>query len=385
MIRTSSAVPTHPRRTLARAGVAVLLAPALALSALPATADGSHHDPEPRPRVVASGLNNPRQLSFAAGGDLYAAESGAPGPVTGPCVTSEEFGEQCLNDTGSITRISRRGGQERVLTGLPAIVSETEAVGPSDVLAYGGHLLIAFGLGGTVERRAEFGPDAERLGTVTSISLRRPDRSRLVIDVAAHEESDPDGAGVDSNVVDVERHRGKVHVTDAGGNTVLKQARRGATTVAVLPESTTEAPPFMGLPPGTMIPVQSVPTAAARGRDGALYVSELTGFPFPVGGATIWKLSRNGTPRAWATGLTNVTDLAWHDGDLYAVQLTNTGLLSGDMTGSVVRVDRDGDHEDVSGPLFAPYGIAVRGDDAYVTTCSVCAGGGEVVTISLDD
>lgn len=382
-------MPSGTSRTvLSRAALAALLAPALALSAVPASAGGQARpdDGSPTgPTTVATGLNNPRQLSFASNGDLYIAESGAPGEPTGPCVTSEEFGEQCLNDSGSITRLKRNGTQSRVLTGLPAIFSESESVGPSDVYLAGNRVVISFGLGGTTERRAQFGPDAARMGTITSISLHAPHQQRLLIDVAAHENSDPDGQGVDSNPVDVETYRGTVYTTDAGGNTVVREGRRGSETAAVLPGSMAEAPPFMGLPPGAMIPVQSVPTATAMGPDRALYVSELNGFPFPVGGSTIWKLSSRGEATAYATGLTNVTDLAWDGADLYAVQLTDTGLLAGDMIGSVVRVDPDGTHEDVSGPLFAPYGIAIRGDHAYVTTCSVCAGGGEVVTIDLDD
>ena len=57
-------------------------------------------------------------------------------------------------------------------------------------------------------------------------------------------------------------------------------------TVAVFPDRLALAPPFLGLPPGTQIPMQAVPTAVAEGPDGALYVSQLTGFPFPVGGST---------------------------------------------------------------------------------------------------
>ena len=33
--------------------------------------------------------------------------------------------------------------------------------------------------------------------------------------------------------------------------------------------------------------MQAVPTSVEKGRDGWYYVSQLTGFPFPVGGASI--------------------------------------------------------------------------------------------------
>ena len=73
--------------------------------------------------------------------------------------------------------------------------------------------------------------------------------------------------------------------------------------------------------------MQAVPTAAAKGPDGAIYVSQLTGFPFPVGGASIWRIVPGHAPTKYATGLTNVTDLAFgRDGSLYAVQITDQGL-----------------------------------------------------------
>ena len=74
-----------------------------------------------------------------------------------------------------------------------------------------------------------------------------------------------------------------------------------------------------------------------------------------------------------------MTDLAWHDGELYAVQI---GILQGGP-GSVVRVRPGAAPQVVAGGLNAPYGIAVAGDDAYVTTCSVCPGGGSVIRIPL--
>ena len=42
---------------------------------------------------------------------------------------------------------------------------------------------------------------------------------------------------------------------------------------------------------GPDIPMQAVPTSVAKGRDGAYYMTQLTGFPFPVGGANIWRVN----------------------------------------------------------------------------------------------
>lgn len=395
VLSLEAVVQMHASRTLtttAAAGTSVIVA--LAAWTLPAQAagrvggEGDAHAARSTasgdPGVtVAQGLNNPRHLSFAPNGDLYIAESGVPGQGDGPCTESEEFGTRCLDDSGSVTRLSRKGIQDRVLTGLPSLVNAEEAVGPSDVLLHGQRAYVAFGLGGDAQARADLGPGGRMLGTLAEIPLRGQGRAPgVVADLVAHEESDPDGAGADSNPVDVIRQGSGWVVTDAGGNTVVRADRRETSTLAVLPPGMAEAPPFLGLPPGTMIPVQSVPTSTAQGPDGALYVSELTGFPFPQGGADIWRLDPDGTPQVWASGLTTVTDLAWDGQELYAVQLSDAGLLAG-MEGSLVRVDPDGAHETVGGPWFAPYGVAVRDGAAYVTTCSVCAGGGAVVKVDL--
>jgi hypothetical protein len=84
----------------------------------------------------------------------------------------------------------------------------------------------------------------------------------------------------------------------------------------------------------------------------------------------------------YASGLTNVTDLAWHGDQLYAVQIADNGLLAGPI-GSLVSVDPGGSHGTVAGGLFAPYGVAFNRGAAYVTTCSVCPDGGEVLRIPI--
>ena len=42
--------------------------------------------------------------------------------------------------------------------------------------------------------------------------------------------------------------------------------------------------------PAAIIPMQAVPTGVVKGPDGALYMSQLTGFPFPVGGANVFRI-----------------------------------------------------------------------------------------------
>jgi len=62
------------------------------------------------------------------------------------------------------------------------------------------------------------------------------------------------------------------------------------------------------------------------------------------------------------------------------------GFVTGPI-GSAVKVERGGTdpsvHTPVAAGLFAPYGIAIKGNSAYVTTGAVAAGAGQVIKIRL--
>lgn len=354
--------------------------------AAPASAHGARGNTKPdAPTVIATGLNNPRQLAFDGNGALYVAEAGTGG--AGPCMEGPEGGTVCFGTTGSITKISRHGGQRQVLTGLPSLANEgdgSQASGPSDVLPLSGKTLaVLTGLGGDPDTRATLPAEGATMGTLQLVNLRSG-HSRLIADLAAYEAKTNPVNDVDSNPVGLAHDRGRFLVADAGGNDVLSVRTGGRlTTLATFPDRMVDAPAFLGLPPGTQIPMQAVPTSAVTGPDGARYVSQLTGFPFPTGAANIYRVKRDGTVSVYASGLTNVTDLAFKGRTLYAVEISSDGLLAG-TTGALVRVDKNSTAPTVVlGDLFAPYGLAIRGGAAYVTTGSVAAGGGEVVRVPL--
>lgn len=353
---------------------------------IPASADGIREDAEPSsPTVIASGLNNPRQLAFSPDGDLYVAEAGTGG--TGPCMSGPEGGTVCFGTTGSITRISEHGVQSQVLTGLPSLANQgdgAQAIGPSDVAPLDdGILAVLTGLGGNLDMRDTLPAAGATMGTLRWINTRSG-HSRTIADLAAFEAQANPVDDVDSNPVGLTRHQGRFLVADAGGNDVLSVRMGGRVgIVASFPDRMVDAPAFLGLPPGTQIPMQAVPTSAVTGPDGARYVSQLTGFPFPAGAANIYRIARDGTVTVYASGLTNVTDLAFRGRTLYAVEIASAGLLAG-PTGALVRVDRDSTAPTVvAGDLFAPYGLAIHDGSAYVTTGSVTAGGGQVLRVSL--
>ena len=345
-----------------------------------------------RPVVVATGLDNPRQLTFSPSGALYVAEAGVGGAA--PCATGPE-GKVCFGATGAIAQVLP-GRTRRVVTGLPSLAGAggMSATGPADLhVDRQGRYALLIGLGNNPAVRPTFGAAGARFGTILNGRFTGRQGTggvpRLATDVSAHEaRSNPDKAGIDSNPTGLVWTRWGYVVADAGANALVRVKHARTSTLAVFGPRMVLAPPFLGRPPGTKMPMESVPTSVAYGPDGALYVSELTGFPFPAGASTIWRVVPGKAPTVYATGLTNVTDLAWSGRRLYAVQLATAGLTAVPQgvlpTGSLVRVVPGGSaHHTVAANLDAPYGVAVRGRFAYVTTCAVCADRGQVVRVAL--
>lgn len=341
------------------------------------------------PEVVADGLHNPRGLVVAENGDIYVAEAGVGGPSAthgGVCLPNPEGGSDvCLGDSGAVSRVGANGVVSRVVAGLPSIAAPPGfgATGPSDVVMVGDQrLATVIGLGADPAARASLPEIGRALGTVIETKLRQGG-TVTVADVAAFEGTANPIHSPDSNPVGLARARSGYLVADAGGNTVVQTSRRGGVSlVATLLDGDAVQNPFA--PPGVTVEPQAVPTAVAVGPDGATYVSQLTGFPFPQGASTIWRIASDGSRSAWATGLTAVTDLAFGpDGSLYAIQRATGAMMAGN--GSLVVIGpHGGSPTTIAAELSAPYGLALNasGTSAYVTTDTVTPFG-KIVRIPL--
>lgn len=361
---------------------------AAALALLPAAAAEAHHGHQQGVKVVASGLDNPRGLAFGPGGGLYVAEAGRGG--SGPCQPGGEGDTVCFGTSGAVTRVNLwSGGQTRIASGLPSLAGTdgSSAIGPSDVSFARGPLgFLTIGLGANPATRDQL--PAAGAGMATLYRLSPFGGLRPVADLGAFEAANNPAKGQPGDEVDtnpdsvVARHHGRAVVADAGGNDVLSISRRGRITVlGVIPFSTAGA--GLPVPPGS--PIQSVPTSVAHAPGGGYYVGQLTGFPFPVGGASVWHVKRGEAPTAVASGFTQITDLAvGEDGSLYVVEIA-TGTLAGPPTpGALIRVRPDGTREELAaGTLTAPFGLALTRDAAYVSENATSAGTGQVVRIPL--
>ena len=359
--------------------------------------------------VIADELDNPRHVALAPDGDIYVAESGVGGdPDTSRSCFDSAEGPSCTGATGAVTRIARHHHgyrQHRVISGLASFAPEDQsnAIGPHGVFVDGHRLLVTNG-GPTAPTRGD--PPVLVLRDPTLVSEEPVSRlygtllefskwggARLVADIWRFERRfNPDAEVgnpmIDSNPVDVYSAHGRTVVADAGGNTVLRVGRHGRVRLLALFPNVTVPDPFGGDP----IDMNAVPTGVVGGPDGAYYVSQLTGFPFPVGGANVFRVDPStGAYTTYASGFTNAMDLAFgHDGTLYVLEIRRDSLLSENREGAILAVPPGGgtpQEIDLPGEtLIEPGGIAVgRHGDLYVSNHAREARLGEVLKIELDD
>jgi hypothetical protein len=340
----------------------------------PAAASG-----DARVTTVASGLNNPRGIFLVSGRSYFIAEAGAGG--SGPCQPGP-FGKTCVGLTGAVTHVAD-GTLDR-LARLPSVATTdgSFAFGPHDVAKAdaedGGALFATVGLGGDTAYKAGFGTKGNDLATLVRVT--RSGNMQVVADLLAYERAhNPAGGVKESDPYGILRGEDASIITDAGANDLLRVNDRGRIfTMAVFP-------PRMVDFQGRKVPMDAVPTTVVRGPDGAFYVGQLTGFPFPRHGARVFRVVPGEKPTVWARGFTNIIDIAFHKGQLYVLEIAHNSLATtGTPFGALLRLNPDGSKTVLYKNLFFPTSFAfTRSGDVLVTNCGICAGGGEVLRLGL--
>jgi hypothetical protein len=357
----------------------------------------------PPVQIVAKGLVNPRGIAFAPNGQLYVTEAGRGGQ--GRCTVLGDGQNACYGETGALTRIDPAGVRAplRVLTGLPSLAPAGGfgAAGPLAISFLGsGKGEMVIGLGTVAAARKGLGAKSALLGTIVQVSVQG--KVKPVADIARFESiHNPVPVTSDSNPYGVVSLPGYSVVADAGANALFRVGADGrVSTLAVFETRYVPAPPQLQLPPGATIPMQAVPTSVIKGPDGALYAGQLTGFPFPVGGANVYRVGPGGgTPIVFASGFTNIIGLAFDAaGTLYVLEIGNGPSstpggppLAG--PGRLLRVNADNTHTVIYDKLFYPGGLTIgRDGHAYVTNNGIVPGpipgafpdGGQVLRICLE-
>jgi hypothetical protein len=327
-------------------------------------------------KVIASHLDNPRGLAFGNDEALYVAEAGRGG--NGFCTPFELFGDQmCFGQTGAITRISN-DTQQRIVQNLSSFAHHDGG------FAFGPHDLSFRNDGnGYAVMGGCFGQQLAG-GCGKLIQLQSNHGWKTFADIDSHEIShaNPINNFGESNPFALLSLPNKFMVANAASNDLLRiNLNASISKVAVFPKRKAKDPNN----PGSLIEMDAVPSSVTAGPDGAIYVSELTGYPFPIGAARIYRIVPGKKPQIFATGFTNVIDIAFdHRGNFLILEFAKNSLRSKDLTGALIRLNTNGSRQVLmSKGLKMPTAIAVGSDDAiYISNCGACPGKGQVLRIT---
>jgi hypothetical protein len=333
---------------------------------------------------VMSGLVTPRGLAWGPDDGLYVAEAGSGG--SGPSVMLGNGNTGVLGNTSGLSRLLG-GVQTRVLEGLPSVATAAglDAGGLQDLVfdstgtAYG---LFAFG-SDAAQRDANLGAAGALLGTIVQLPFGGAGSLQPVADIAAYElASNPAAGNTDSNPFSLALTAGgNFLVADAGANDFVQATPAGVvSTLGVLaarPNPLPFGPPMF----------QSVPTTIAIGPDGAYYIGQLTGFPFPPGAANVYRFDPATSSLTVAhTGFTNIVDLTFdNDGNLFVLQLTTNGLGPNPGSGALLKINA----VDNARSLIASTGLVFPGSvlagpdgSLYVSNRTNVPAGGQVLRLT---
>jgi hypothetical protein len=197
----------------------------------------------------------------------------------------------------------------------------------------------------------------------------------VVADLGQYEtDNDPDADGPDSNPYDLTvGDDGYLYVSDAGANAVLRvNPETGDITIYfVLPNVPN---PLFDQGLGGPI-MDTVPTGLAFGIDGALYVSFLTGFPFPPGAAFFVRLADlnsdgdamdSGESFLVSGGLSALTDITFDlEGTPYLVEFS-TNFLGENVPGRLIQYAPTGNVE-IAIDLVTPTALVVSEGNFFIS------------------
>lgn len=346
--------------------------------------------------VLARGLENPRQITFGPDGALYVAEAGTGG--SGPVILGPELGVSLtFGTTGAVTRVDGNS-QTRVISGLPSLALTPQgtvsnlnvgdalsSVGPHDVgFDQSGNAYVLLGYASTAFQKELLGAEGTDVGRLLSYTIDANGTWRrntdFFVDLLANRELYNPYADGDylNNPYDLEIVGEQFIIADPGGNNYFSTDLTGKVTLQ------------SRFAPLTVngVRVESVPSVITLGPDGAYYVGEFTGRPYPEGGARVYRVLPNGEPEVYASDFTQITGIDFDSkGNLYVLEYSVNSTINPDaeLLGRVTKIAPDGTRTVLISPgegLIAPNGLTVGPEGAiYVSNRSTVLGEGEVVRI----
>lgn len=335
--------------------------------------------------VVATGLEGPRFIAID-GETVYVTQAGSGGdtPVHAPPGDGSTIGFR--GASGTLSRLYPDGALTVIAGGFQSYaIGETgEVAGPAGIALDGaGMAYVAVSAPGLLLADTDLTGEESVL---VQIDLATGE-TRIVADLGRYElEHDPDPVAIGSRPCGVAISEGVAYVADGGGNSLLAVDLTSGeiTTFAVPGGFDAPFPSDDGNPRRAgEAAVDSAPSGVRFGPDGRLFLTYLTGSPYPAGLAGVDAFTPDGEREPFASGLTMVSDVAFaSDGTAYAVMVSSD--VASDGLGGIIRLSADGNHALVVDGLEAPYSLAFDANDVlYVTSkTSSPSPGGELLRMT---
>ena len=363
------------RSTVVLAAAAALVAAVLAAPPVAAGAPGT---------VIASGLDNPRGLTFGPDGNLYVAEGGTGGDLQTTDADCEQvappIGPYSGGFTASIVKVGPNGAVTPVATGLPSSSTSPDSGGlTSGVadLAFIGHTLYALESGAGCSHGFLHADNGVLRVNGDGSTTQVADLSAFVKahPVANPEEDDfePDGTwysmvAVGSALYAVEPNHGEVdRITPATGD-VSRLVDVSASQGHIVPTAIAHFSLFGGLL-------------------SSFVVGNLGTFPVVPGSEQLMSVSLGGGLKVVRTGFTTILGLEFDRfGNLYVLEsMTAPGFPGPNEfgTGRILRISFFGGTQVVATGLTFPTGMTIGPDGAlYVSNLGFAGpGAGEIIRI----